>query len=92
MVEITNLVEPDTLSISLSLIIISILFIFAYIAKEFQHAILFIFWMLTVIILGMIVTVNLEFIWFWILVMIMGGIVGLASVFRYVVVPLRLQN
>lgn len=88
-IQITELIEPTELTTSLALLILAILIVFAYLVIRLRHAILGIVWMSTVIVFGMVITVGLEFIWFWISVMIMAIIVGLAGVFRFFVIPAK---
>ena len=89
MVEVTELIEPITFTEPIALLIIGILAITGYFVVKFQHSILAIFWMLTFLSLGMTITIGLEFIWFWIAVMLMVGIIGIAGIFRFLVIPIQ---
>lgn len=92
MVEISSLIEPDSLTTSLAILMMALQGMFAYFIVRFRHALLAVTWFASLVVIGLIVLVSLEFLWYWIMVMVMAAIVGLAGVFRYFVLPARGQS
>ena len=89
MVELANLIEPETLSTALAIVITGLFMLFAYFAVRLRHALLGIAWFTTVLVLGLIALVGLEFLWLWLMFTVMGAIVALAGLFRWLVIPSR---
>jgi len=82
-IEYTQLIEPTELTTGLSLFIIFLYIIFAWIALRLYHALLLLTWAVSILVLAMTVLVDLPFIWFWILILVMALEAGLAGIFRF---------
>lgn len=86
-IEFAQLVDPQTLTTGLSILIISLFTIFAYLGFRLKSAAILLFWTLDVIVFILAFLINLPFVWFWIMTILTVMIISIASIFFYVVEP-----
>lgn len=86
-IEFTQLIEPQTLTTGLSLLIISLFAIFAYLGFRLRSAAILLFWTIDIIVFVLSILINLSFIWFWVMIILTVMVVSVASIFVYVVEP-----
>lgn len=86
-IEFAQLIEPQALTTSLSLLVISLFTIFAYLGFRLRSAAIILFWTFDVIVFVLAILINLPFIWFWIMVILTVMVVSIASIYGYMIEP-----
>lgn len=86
-IEFTQLIEPEALTTSLSILIISLFVIIAYLGFRLRSAAVLLFWAFTVTVLMLTILINLSFIWFWIMIVLTVIVISIASMYSYVIQP-----
>lgn len=90
--DVSQLIQPDGFSTALVILLSFILLTFGYIAIELRHTALLFTWVIALLIIGNIIVVGLPFVWFWIIVMVMAIVTGIAGVYRFFVIPVFKQT
>lgn len=83
-IEFANLIDPQVLSIELTIMLFSILGILAYIGIKLRSSFVLASWALSFLILILTFTTNLSFIWFWVVIVLTILLIPVSGVVRYV--------
>lgn len=87
--DLTQLLEPNQLTLSLILIIMSFIGFYGFLAVKLRNSLIYFSWMLLIIIFILTIIIDLSFIWFWLMILIGVFVILIISMYNDFAKPLK---